>query len=161
MGNRSAIYAGTFDPVTNGHLDIISRGAKLFDDITIAVSEEGRSTLFDYEERIAMITEAVISSSIPNCKVVSFKGLLVDTMREYQATIAIRGVRSAAELYDEQQMALMNSILDSNVESVILFAKPSLSMISASLVREVARCGGELTEFVPVCVAKKLHSKFA
>lgn len=161
MESRSAIYAGTFDPVTNGHLDIISRGAKLFDNITIAVSEEGRSTLFDFEDRVTMMTEAIATSSIPNCKVVSFKGLLVDAMKERQTTIAIRGVRSAAELYDEQQMALMNSILDSNVESVILFAKPSLSMISASLVREVARCGGKLSDFVPVCVEKKLRSKFA
>ncbi len=161
MGNRSAIYAGTFDPVTNGHLDIISRCARLFDSITIAVSEEGRNTLFDFEDRVAMITEAIAAHSIPNCKVVSFNGLLVDTMKEIQTTIAIRGVRSAAELYDEQQMALMNSILDSDVESVILFAKPSLSMISASLVREVARCGGELSEFVPVCVEKKIRSKFA
>jgi len=161
MGNQSAIYAGTFDPVTNGHLDIISRAAKLFDNITIAVSEEGRSTLFDFEDRVAMITEAVAASSILNCEVVSFKGLLVDAMKEFRTTIAIRGVRSAVELYDEQQMALMNSILDSNVESVILFAKPTLSMISASLVREVARCGGELSEFVPVCVEKKLRSKFS
>jgi pantetheine-phosphate adenylyltransferase len=161
MSNRQAVYAGTFDPLTNGHLDIITRSSSLFDNLTIAVSEQGRETLFNVEDRVSMISQVIQSNSLSNCRVVSFKGLLVDAMQEMDISIAVRGVRSAAELYDEQQMALMNSILNCDIESIILFAKPELSMISASMVREVARCGGELSNFVPSSVQKLLHSKFA
>ncbi len=163
MSERNAIYPGTFDPITLGHLDILGRALRLFERVTVAVAEGGRNTLFDADERVALAREAV-AAAMPDparCPVVAFDGLLVEAMRRHGAVAAVRGIRSIGDLDHEQQMAAMNRSLAPEFEVIVLFSRPELVMVSGSLVRDVARCGGDLASYVPPHVAEALRRRFA
>lgn len=154
----AAIYPGTFDPITNGHLDIVERACRVFGSVVIAVSQNpAKSPLFPLEERIAMAKEA--TAGIAGASVESFDGLLVDHARRAGVQVLIKGVRAAGDVEYETQMARMNAAL-TGVETVFLVSSPELSFISSSLVREIARFGGDITPFVPVPVARRLKERF-
>lgn len=162
MSLRTAIYPGTFDPFTRGHLDILSRSLRVFDRVEVAVAAAGRSTLFSVEERVELARDAIAGAGFAErCPVSTFDGLLVDEMRRRGVPIAVRGIRSIGDLDHEQQMAAMNRSLWTEYDMLILFSRPELVMVSGSLVRDVARCGGELSPYVPDSVAEALRRKFS
>ena len=153
------VYSGTFDPVTNGHMDIINRGAMLFDEMIIAVAEDNyKNVLFNAEERLALIREC--TAHIPNVRVMCFTGLLMDFCREQQATAVIRGLRAVSDFEYEMQMALMNKKLNPDVETVFLMTGQQYSFISSSIIKDVASLGGDINGLVPECVANKLFAKY-
>ena len=161
MSQRKAIYPGTFDPFTYGHRDILTRALRIFDRVEVAVAQEGRNTLFPVEERVALAKIAIAELPDPErCPVTTFSGLLVDEMRLRETPTAIRGIRSIGDLDHEQQMAAMNRSLWPDYEMLILFARPELVMISGSLVRDVARCGGDISSFVSAPIAAALRARF-
>ena len=159
---RRAIYPGSFDPVTNGHLDIIERGSKLFDEIVIAilVNPEKRA-LFSIEERRAMIEAAVAEIRAEGCRlrVDSFQGLLVKYAVEQQADAIVRGIRAVSDYEYELQMALMNRRLEPRVETVFLTAGAAYSYISSRLVKEVYQLGGAIDGLVPASVEARMRGK--
>ena len=156
---RIAVCPGTFDPVTNGHCDIIWRGLKLFDKIIVAVAVNGgKAPLFTIEERLAMLTETF--KGVPNVEVDSFDGLLVDYAVERGADTILRGLRAVSDFEYEFQMALMNRKLEKNVQTVFLMTGLRWIYISSSIVKEAARFGGETQDLVPRVVADKLREKF-
>ena len=155
---RRAIYPGSFDPVTNGHLDIIERGCKLFDEIIVAiVVNPHKQPLFTVEERVELIRAALAHE--PRIEVRSFGGLLVDFARSCGASLLIRGLRAVSDFEYEYQMALMNRHLSPRLETVFMVPSLDTTYISASLVREVARYGGEVGDLVHPRVAEALRSK--
>jgi pantetheine-phosphate adenylyltransferase len=157
--SRIAVYPGTFDPVTNGHLDLADRGRKHFDVLYMAVlGNEGKSPLFSVEERVDLLREAV--SSWPNVKVDSFDGLLVDYARRVGAAMILRGIRAITDLEYEMQMAMMNRSLEPGLETVFLIPSETYSYVSGRLVREVARLGGRVSHLVPEVVEKALMRRF-
>lgn len=159
---RRAIYPGSFDPVTNGHLDIIERGSKLFDEIIVAilVNPEKRA-LFSIEERRAMIEEAAASVCTDGCalRVDSFEGLLVKYAVEQEADAIVRGIRAVSDYEYELQMALMNRRLEPRVETVFLTAAAAYSYISSRLVKEIYQLGGDIDGLVPPSVAARMRAK--
>jgi pantetheine-phosphate adenylyltransferase len=161
MTERRALYPGTFDPITYGHMDIVSRALRIFDHLTLAVADGGRSTLLDVEQRVTLAIDAV-SKLDPDGRVdvVSFSGLLVDTMREVDADVVVRGLRTPGDMEHEQTMAAMNRSLDPDFEVVVFFARAELSLISGTLVRDVARCNGPVERFVPDAAAAALREHF-
>ncbi|WP_041223525.1 pantetheine-phosphate adenylyltransferase [Deferribacter desulfuricans] len=143
-----AIYPGTFDPLTNGHLDIIERGAKMFDRLIVAVAESKRKKpLFDLNDRVTMIEESVLH--LPNVEVESFSNLLVDFMKEKNADVILRGLRVVSDFEYELQLALMNRKLNANCETVFLMPNKKYIFLSSSMVREIALLGGDVSCFVP------------
>ena len=160
---RRAIYPGSFDPVTNGHLDIIERGSKLFDEIIIAilVNPEKRA-LFSIEERRAMIEEAAAGMRTDGCRlrVDSFQGLLVRYAVEQQADAIVRGIRAVSDYEYELQMALMNRRLEPRVETVFLTAAAAYSFVSSRLVKEIYHLGGPIDGLVPASVESRMRGKF-
>jgi len=159
MAERVALYAGSFDPLTNGHLDILSRARRLADRVVLAILENDEKTpLFTVEERIEMIRE--ILGDDPAVPVRSFSGLLVDFAREVQATLIVRGLRAVSDYEYELQMALMNRRLAPTIETVFLMAKEEYSYVSSRLVKEVARLRGDVSGLVPVSILKRLAAKF-
>jgi pantetheine-phosphate adenylyltransferase len=160
MGVTRAIYPGSFDPVTLGHLDIIHRARQLFDSLVVAVAEnEAKSALFGADERIAMIEEAV--SRNPGIVVKRLDGLLVDFARTESAFVVIRGLRAVSDFEFEFQMALMNRRLEPHLETIFLTPKEDYTFLSSRIVKEVARLGGDVTAFVPASVAARLRRKFS
>ena len=151
-----AMYPGRFDPVTNGHLDIVSRAAKLFDHLVVAVPAS-RSTLFSDEERVELFTDAV--KDLPNVDVKSFTGLTVDFAREQGATVLVRGIRAVTGFEAEFDMALMNKKMAPEIESIYLMASLDQMFISASRIRELATLGRDVYDLVPTHVADALHAK--
>jgi pantetheine-phosphate adenylyltransferase len=152
---RSAIFAGTFDPVTNGHVDLIRRALQLVDRLTVAVAARPeKKVLFSQEERVAMIREAV--SDEPWVLVESFTGLLVQYASEKGAGIIIRGLRFVSDFEYEFQMALMNRRLSGAIETVFLMPSETYTFVNSSLVKEIARHGGDVAPFVPAGVAARL-----
>lgn len=152
---RTAIYAGSFDPVTNGHVDIIRRGAKLFDRLVVAVGNNpGKRYLFDLEERKALIERACAGT--PNVEVTAFRGLLVDKAREVGADVVLRGLRALSDFDLEFRNGLANRAL-SGVETFFLLADPSMIFVSSSIVREITQFGGDVSGFVPPGVARALE----
>ncbi len=150
----TAIYPGTFDPITNGHLDIIERALSCFGRVVVAVSQHpSKQPLFSLEERVAMVKEAV--GGLAGVDVDSFEGLLVDHVRRRGGSILVKGLRAVGDLEYELQMAQMNRDL-AEVETVFMVASPAHSFLSSSLVREVARFGGDVSRFVPADVAHRL-----
>ena len=157
---RNALYAGSFDPVTNGHLNIIERAAKLYDSLTVAIAVNPNKTgLFTIEERVE-IAKAV-TSHIPNVIVDTFSGLIADYVNERGFTAYVRGLRVTNDFENELQMAHMNSrLFTEGTETVFLMTEPEYSFISSSLIKEVASFGGSIDGLVPPYVAEKIREKF-
>ena len=153
-----AIYPGTFDPVTNGHIDIIERAHRRFETLVVAVSQNpGKTPLFNLEERIGMVKEVVAGQK--GVEVDSFDGLLVDYAKRRGIGILVKGLRAVSDFEYELQMAQMNHRL-AEVETLFMVATPSHSFLSSSLVKEIARFGGDVTAFVPAEVARKMKERF-
>jgi pantetheine-phosphate adenylyltransferase len=156
---RKAIYPGSFDPITNGHLDVLQRAVGLFDELVIAVARDNaKSSLFTIEERVALVEEAV--QSVPRVRVVPFEGLLVDFAAKEQAVALVRGLRAVSDFEFEFQLALMNRKLSPTLETVFLMPREELTYISSRLVKEIGRLGGNIDLFVPPNVAKALRQRF-
>lgn len=154
-----AIYPGTFDPITNGHVDIIERGLKLFDSIVVAIGENpAKKPLFTTEERIEMVRECVKQE--PRVEVRSFNGLLVDFAKECGATVILRGLRAVSDFDYELQRALMNRKLSRDIETVFLMTGFRWIYISSTIVKEAARFGGDLCDLVPSHVEERLKRRF-
>lgn len=159
MTERVALYPGSFDPLTNGHLDILSRARRLADRVVVAILQNDTKTpLFSIEERIEMIREIV--GDDPSTPIQSFRGLLVDFAQEKGATLIVRGLRAVSDYEYELQMALMNRRLAPGVDTVFLMAKEEYSYVSSRLVKEVARLGADVRGLVPELVRARLHGKF-
>lgn len=158
MTPRGAIYPGSFDPVTFGHLDVISRATQLFDLVIVAVATgEGKHPLFTVEERIRMLEESTADN--PAVEVVSLDGLLVDFARDRGIFTVIRGLRAVSDFEFEFQMALMNRKLEPRLETVFLTPKEDYTYLSSRIVKEVARLGGDVSPFVPPSATKGLRTK--
>jgi len=156
---KKAVYPGSFDPITNGHVDIILRGLKIFDKILIAVLENPKKTpLFSTKERVEMIKE--IFAKEEKVEVKSFHGLLVDFARKNKAHVVMRGLRAISDFEYEFQMALMNRKLDPEIETLFMMPNVKYSFLSSRLVKEVCMLGGCLTGLVPEIVEKRLREKF-
>jgi pantetheine-phosphate adenylyltransferase len=159
MTERIALYPGSFDPLTNGHLDILSRARRLADKVVVAILEnDAKTPLFSVAERIEMIHEIVRDD--PATPVRSFSGLLVDFAKESGATLIVRGLRAVSDYEYELQMALMNRRLTPSIETVFLMAKEEYSYVSSRLVKELARLGGDVTGLVPNIVRQRLADRF-
>lgn len=153
-----AVYPGSFDPVTSGHLDIIKRSSKIFDKLYVSVLVNSSKTpTFSLEERMAMIRK--ITAQYDNVYVDSFSGLLVDYLKQKNAKIVIKGLRAVSDFEYEFQMALMNHKLDKGVETMFLIASNKYSYLSSSIVKEVARHGGNLEDLVPDCLLDEVSEK--
>ena len=155
----SAIYPGSFDPVTYGHFDIIQRAAKAFEHLTVSVlNNKVKSPLFSVEERVRMLEE--VCKDIPNVTIDSFSGLLADYARKKHTDVIIRGLRAITDFEYELQMAQTNRKLVDRVDTVFLTTSLEYAYLSSTTVKEVAAFGGDITQFVPPCVAKKIYAKF-
>ena len=153
-----ALVPGSFDPVTNGHLDIIRRAAAMFDTVLIAVARNySKSPLFDLEDRVAILTE--VCQDHPNVSIASFEGLLVNYAAENGATVIVKGLRAVSDFEYELQMALMNRRLKQDVETVFLMTGAEHSYLSSSIVKEIARLGGSVEGLVPQSVERRLQTK--
>jgi pantetheine-phosphate adenylyltransferase len=158
MAIRTAIYPGTFDPLTLGHIDIITRGSSLFDKIIVAVLRNvEKSPLFSVEERIEMLNEAFADRE--NVETDSFTGLLVDYAKEKKAAAIVRGIRAISDFEYEFQMALMNRRLAPSIETVFMMPAEEYSYVSSRLVKEVAELGGSVRGLVPAGVERRLKEK--
>tara|TARA_B100000902_G_scaffold10178_1_gene12447 strand:- start:509 stop:988 length:480 start_codon:yes stop_codon:yes gene_type:complete len=156
---NSVIYPGTFDPVTNGHVDLAERAARLFDRVVFAIAHSPKKTpFFTLDERISLSEEAL--SHLNNVSVMGFSGLLIDFARDQNTECVLRGLRAVADFEYEFQLANMNRAMYKEFESVFLTPSEHLSYISSSLVREIAELGGDVSQFVPVNVAAALKDKF-
>lgn len=156
---RVAIYPGSFDPFTNGHLDILQRAANLFDHIIVGVLvHPAKKCLFSPEERVEMISEVV--KKIENVRTIHFNGLLVDFCRSTGSCAIIRGLRAVSDYEYEMQMYSVNNQLAPDLETVFLMSSPRFSFLSSSIAKEVARYGGDISGLVPEKVAVAMHEKF-
>ncbi len=154
-----AVYPGSFDPVTNGHLDIIERSAKLFDKVIVGVlNNSSKNPIFSFDERVEMLTE--VTAHIGNVEISSFEGLLVDYVESNNIDVIVKGLRAISDFEIEFQMALMNRKLSSEVETMFLMTSQEYSYLSSSLVKEVFRHGGEICEFVPNLVLNRMKEKY-
>lgn len=159
MKERSAIYPGTFDPLTNGHLSIINRALKIFDKVVVAIlTNPQKTTLFTLEERIYMIKEVLKGK--PNIEVESFSGLLVDYVVQKKTNVIIKGLRALSDFEYEFQMAIMNRKLNREIQSVFLMTDFRWFYISSTIIKEAAMFGGEINGLVPPLVCKKVKEKF-
>jgi pantetheine-phosphate adenylyltransferase len=157
---RRAIYPGSFDPVTNGHLDVIERAQKLFDEVVVAVAHnDEKQPLFSLKERLDLLSET--AGRFENVRIAEFEGLLVEFARAQKAGAVIRGLRAVSDFEFEFQMALMNRKLDPAVETIFLMPKEEYTYLSSRIVKEIARLRGDVSAFVPVCVARALSRKFS
>ena len=155
---RLAIYPGSFDPITNGHVDVIARAATLFDEVIVApASNEAKPGLFSTEERVEMLRE--VTSRFPNVKVSAFAGLLVEFARLQGAVAVVRGLRAISDFEFEFQMALMNRKLEPTIETVFLTPREEYTYLSSRIVKEIARLGGPVDAFVPEPVVQALRKK--
>ena len=156
--NKTVIYPGTFDPLTNGHFDLAQRAARLFERVIVAVAKNPSKTpLFDLNKRIALAKEAL--KGLANIEVTGFEGLLIDCARQHQAHVILRGLRAVSDFEYEFQLASMNRNMMPELETLFLTPAEQHSFISANLVREIAKLGGDVTQFVPAIVAKALKER--
>ncbi len=154
-----AIYPGTFDPITNGHTDLVHRAARIFDEVIVAVAKySGKQAVFSMEERISLAQD--ILTGHKNVVVCGFDSLLVDFMREKQATVILRGLRAVSDFEYEFQLASMNRHLDAEIETMFLTPAEQYSYISSSLVREIAKLNGDVSPFVHAKVVAALKARF-
>jgi pantetheine-phosphate adenylyltransferase len=155
---RTAIYPGSFDPLTNGHLDVIRRAAKLFDRVIVAVAQnEGKHPLFTQAERVALVKRAV--TKLPNVETDSFSTLLVEYVAAQKAQAIVRGLRAVSDFEFEFQLALMNRKLDEKIETIFMMPKDTYTFLSSRIVKEIARLGGDVRPFVPPHVQLALKKK--
>ena len=155
-----ALTPGTFDPITEGHLDVISRAAQLVDEIIVAVAvSDKKKPLFSLEERCELVRQA--TAHLPNVRVEPFDGLLVDFARKMDAEILIKGLRAITDFEYEFQMTALNYQLDPGLETIFIMSPPQYMYLSSSIVREIASMHGELEPFVPACVREALEKEFA
>ncbi|GAB4186819.1 MAG: pantetheine-phosphate adenylyltransferase [Calditrichia bacterium] len=160
MKNKTAVYPGSFDPITNGHLDIIGRAAAIFDNVYILVAiNPSKSPLFKLQERIQMIEEA--TKELPNVKTATFDGLLVDFAKMNDCSVIIRGLRAISDFEYELQMAMMNKKLAEEIETIFMTPNEKYTYLNSSIVKQVASFGGDVTNFVPENVRKALLQKFS
>jgi pantetheine-phosphate adenylyltransferase len=158
MKSVLAIYPGSFDPVTNGHLDLIERGAKIFDRLIVAALQNlEKEPLFGARERLEMLRE--VTQKWPNVEIDIFDGLLMDYARQKKAQVILRGIRAISDYEYELQMALMNRKLEPNIETVFMMPAETYSYLSSRLVREIARLGGSVRDLVPPIVQERLRAK--
>lgn len=156
---KIAVYPGTFDPITNGHLDIIKRAKNIIDELIVAVTAEtNKETLFDVRERTEMIKESI--NGIKNIKVLPFSGLLINFMKENNASIIIRGMRAISDFEQESQLALMNKKLAPEIETIFMVTGSRYSYLNSSIVKEIASLEGCVKQLVPETVEYKLRKKF-
>ncbi|MDA1264368.1 MAG: pantetheine-phosphate adenylyltransferase [Planctomycetota bacterium] len=154
-----AVFPGTFDPITLGHLDVVRRATALFPRVTVAVAQHhAKNHLFSAEERMELVREAV--APLETVEVAALDGLLVEGVKRLGGSVVVRGVRSAADLDYERQMALTNRALSPAIETVFVIPAPELTHVSSTLVRQIAALGGDVTPFVPHCVARRLAERF-
>lgn len=157
---RIAVYSGTFDPITLGHEDVIARATRLFDQVVVAVATaHHKHTRFDLDQRLALVTQAL--SGLANVRVLSFDGLIMDVCQAHGACAVVRGVRNLTDFDYEAQMAGMNRRLLPSVETVMLLPQPAYQCISSTLVREIAKLGGDVTSMVSASVAQALAAPAA
>jgi pantetheine-phosphate adenylyltransferase len=157
---RHCIYPGTFDPITYGHLDVLARASRLFDKVTVAVAENaGKEPLFTAEQRVAMLRPNL--AAFPHVALTTFGGLLVDFAREQKADAIIRGLRALSDFEFEFNMALMNRHLEPQLETIFVMPNEQFSYTSSSLVKQVAKFGGDVAHFVPPNVAAELKRAYA
>lgn len=163
MSQKIAIYPGTFDPITNGHLDLIKRALQFFDKIIVAIGENpAKKPLFSVEERIYMVEEALKEVGLKEkVEVESFSGLLVDFAKKKGAVVIIRGLRAVSDFEYEMQLALMNRKLSNSIDTIFLMPSLRYIFLSSSIIKEAARFGGKVDDFVPQIVAQKLKEKFS
>ena len=153
-----AVYPGSFDPITNGHVDIIRRGAKVFDKVIIGVLVNvDKKHLFEIDERVKLIKK--VTNDIENVEVVSFNGLLVDLLKEYNANVVLKGFRNSIDFEYELQMSYMNRELDSNIETICMMSSPNNLHISSSCVKQVAKFGGNIEGLVPKEIVSDILTK--
>lgn len=156
---KIAVVPGSFDPVTFGHLDIIKRGASVFDEIHVVVlNNSSKKSLFTVEERMDLIRE--VTTSLPNVHVDSFSGLLVEYAKNVNAHAIVRGLRAVSDFEYEMQITSMNRVLDENIETFFIMTNNQYSFLSSSIVKEVAKYGGNISELVPKQVESALKKKF-
>ncbi len=157
---RTVIYPGSFDPLTNGHLDVIQRAAKLFDRVVVAVAHsEGKHPLFTMEERLAMVRESL--KGWAHVEADAFDGLLIHYVEKRKAQAVVRGLRAVSDFEFEFQLALMNRKLNERVETIFMMPKETYTFLSSRLVKEIARLGGDVSAFVPAQVRKALQAKWS
>ncbi len=155
---RRAIYPGSFDPVTNGHLDVIERARKLFDEVIVAVAyNDQKMPFFTLEERLDFLGE--VTGRLDGVKIAPLDGLLVEFAVEQKATAVVRGLRAVSDFEFEFQMALMNRKLEATVETIFLMPKEEYTYLSSRIVKEIARLGGDVSSFVPACVVESFARK--
>jgi pantetheine-phosphate adenylyltransferase len=155
---RRAIYPGSFDPVTNGHLDVIERARKLFDEVVVAVAHnDQKQPYFTLKERLAFLGQ--VTASLNGVKVLPLDGLLVEFAVQQNAHAIVRGLRAVSDFEFEFQMALMNRKLEATVETIFLMPKEEYTYLSSRIVKEVARLGGDVAQFVPACVVQGFARK--
>ena len=160
MKNRIAIYPGSFDPITNGHMDIIQRGLEIFDQVIIAVARNSeKNSLFSVQDRIELIDRLIAGN--PQLEVDTFDGLLVDYVVSRKASVILRGLRAVSDFEYEFQLAQMNRSISQQVETLFMMTATQNAYLSSSIVKEVASHGGDIAKFVPPLVAKELRKKFA
>ena len=159
MVMRTAIYPGSFDPLTNGHLDVIQRAAKLFDRVVVAVANnEDKRPLFSLNERLALVKQAL--RHLPGVQADTFDGLLIDYVVDRKAQAIVRGLRAVSDFEFEFQLALMNRKLNENIETIFMMPKDTYTFLSSRIVKEIARLGGDVEAFVPEHVRAALAKKF-
>jgi pantetheine-phosphate adenylyltransferase len=162
---RIALYAGSFDPVTNGHIDVVRHAVRLADRLVLAIGvHPGKAPLFAADDRLAMLQEtcsAVAAEAKCELSCITFDGLVIETARKAGATLLIRGLRDGSDFDYEMQMAGMNEAMAPAVQTVFLPASPAVRPITATLVRQIAGMGGDVSAFVPASVAARLKTKFA
>ncbi len=155
---RRAIYPGSFDPVTNGHLDVIERARKLFDEVVVAVAHnDQKQPYFTLKERLAFLGQ--VTASLNGVKVLPLDGLLVEFAVQQNAHAVVRGLRAVSDFEFEFQMALMNRKLEATVETIFLMPKEEYTYLSSRIVKEIARLGGDVAQFVPACVVEGFARK--
>ncbi len=157
--NIKAIYPGTFDPITDGHLDLILRASKLFSEVVVAIAmNQGKAPLFSLEERVEMTEQA--TAHLANVKIIGFSNLLVDCAKENNAGVILRGLRAVSDFEYEFQLAGMNRRLSPELETMFLTPAEQYEFISSSMIREIAKLKGDISSFVPKFVEERLRRKF-